>query len=37
MPVTALRDSAVPQSLERLCAGGEINYDFGSGMAGTWE
>lgn len=28
VPVTALRDSAVPQSLERLCAGGEINYDI---------
>lgn len=28
VPVTALRDSAVPQSLERLCAGGELHYDI---------
>ncbi|GBQ01842.1 hypothetical protein SSP531S_32900 [Streptomyces spongiicola] len=25
MPVPARRDAAVPTSLERLCAGGEIN------------
>ncbi|CAM5636130.1 hypothetical protein SCALM49S_08319 [Streptomyces californicus] len=35
MPDTALRDSAVPQSLERLCAGGELHYDIGSGAAGA--